>query len=471
MYSYHQEEGEAPPFSSLFGENSDDGDESDGGGDAACAAAAAAAAALHSAEPPPMATPQTIDETDLHAVTKRIGEALPCVCCRRQHRGGSDGHATNLLAPEPTGDDQDLEPARSAALVELHYRIELIGRHMGSLALCRGSRGDALHEAGAVDATLGVLAALNRNEMLRAGAGAGASTKDDNPKHEVSYEVDAPTPNENEMVQLPPIRSSSCIDALDQAAIALASACMGSIRDLACGNASNRAAISDYSTALAFPSCSTPSDDATTVITGPQILASYVKRYHLLHWEDILQLEGGIGRDRRGRKELRLLTDATGAIRNSSHSTPKTCAGLHSALLTEMFIWRLKEGSKETDAENVPTTLPDSSRPWREASFRIAGSLINISERCFACAQFCGADLDLIRLLVEAWGGAAAKKKQTPASTPMLHLGLAAILHSADAISPLDESLASILAKEDARKQFARKKEAERQKRIAQGLK
>jgi len=84
----------------------------------------------------------------------------------------------------------------------------------------------------------------------------------------------------------------------------------------------------------------------------------------------------------------------------------------------------------------------------------------------------------LIHLLVEAWGGAGAKAagpkgktKQTTASTPMLHLGLAAILHAADAISPLDESLRSILDKEDARKDFARKKEAERQKRIAQGLK
>ena len=220
------------------------------------------------------------------------------------------------------------------------------------------------------------------------------------------------------------------------------------------------------------------SDDPTTV-TGPQILASYIGRYHLLHWEDILHLQNDSVCNERGKRELRLLTDATGAIRNSSHSTPKTCAGLHSALVTEMFIWRLKEGSKQNGPESVPATLPDSSRPWREASFRIAGSLINISERCSACAEFCGADLDLIHLLVEAWGGAAAnntagakgKKKQTPASTPMLHLGLASVLRAADAISPLDEALRSILAKEDARKEFARKKEAERQKRIAQGLK
>lgn len=423
---------------------------------------------------PPMATPQidTIDETDLRAVTRRIGEALPSVCTR--HSGGSDGC-------------QDLAAVHSAAAVaELHYRSELIGRHMGSLGLCRGSRGDALHEAGAVDATLSVLAALNRHEMLRAEAVTNSTC-----------EVVTQTADENEMVRLPPIHGKSIIcnnandeklssspqiddtsgwTILDQAAIALASACLGSIRDLACGNASNRADISEYISEIS-PFCCTSTDPTT--VTGPQILASYVKRYHLLHWEDILHLESENGCIGRGRKELRLLTDATGAIRNSSHSTPKTCAGLHLALVTEMFIWRLKEGSEQDGLESVSTTLPDSSRPWREASFRIAGSLINISERCSACAEFCGADLDLIHLLVEAWGGAAAnttagakgKKKQTSASTPMLHLGLAAILHAADAISPLDEALRSILAKEAARKEFARKKEAERQKRIAMGLK
>ena len=409
---------------------------------------------------------RTIDETnDLRAAARRIGEKLPRV---------------------PDTDNDQL--AARPAIVELQYRTELIGRHMGSLALCRGSRGDALHEAGAVDAVLNVLAHLNRHEML-----CGAFVDDGNSAHEIAA-------HGNEMVRLPPIQhvqgpatiSSSnasgndlfCLQnseetigwsTLDQSAIALASASLGAVRDMACGNSSNRAAIAEYRTIL----LSYGSSDEETTVTGPQILASYVKRYHLRQWEDILHLEGDSGRDGRGRKELRLLTDATGAIRNSSHSTPKTCAGLHSALVTEMFIWRLKQGSEEGGPDNAPTALPNASRPWREASFRIAGSLINISERCSACAQSCGSDLDLIRLLVEAWGGAGtsnsiggkAKKKQTPASTPMLHLGLGAILHAADAISPLDEELRFILDKEDARKEFARKKEAERQKRIARGLK
>ena len=365
MLAHQEEEDASPPFSSLFGENGDDGDESDGGGPIPAE--------------PPMATPQidTIDETDLRAVTGRIGEALPIVCSR--YRGG-DGYATDILA----------------VVAELQYRTQLIGRHMGSLALCRGSRGDALHEAGAVDATLRVLANLNRHEMLL------------RPEALTNSTCGVATQTQNEMARLPPthgngiicnsandenLSSSPQIDdatgwtPLDQAAIALASACLGSIRDLACGNASNRAAISEFKTESEIPPFCCTSDDSTTV-TGPQILASYIKRYHLLHWEDILRLGSDNDCNERGKKELRLLTDATGAIRNSSHSTPKTCAGLHSALVTEMFIWRLKEGSKQSGPESVPATLPDSSIPWWEASFRIAGSLINISERCSACAEF-----------------------------------------------------------------------------------
>lgn len=188
----------------------------------------------------------------------------------------------------------------------------------------------------------------------------------------------------------------------------------------------------------------------------------------------------------RGIKELRLFTDATGAIRNASHSTPKTCADLHAASVTEMFIWRLKHGSKENsendsgdgDDSARQLHLPDASRPWREACFRIAGSLINISEKCPDSARRCGSDLDLVHLLVEAWGGAGSNssKKQTPASTPLLHLGLAAILHAADDYllnigqGGLDAVLRAVLDKEEARKRFARKKEAERQERIARGL-
>ena len=435
-----------PPFSSFFGEVDDGGDYESAGNVRA-----------RDAESPRVQL-DTIDETDLRAVTRRIGDELPHLAAPPPPPAAA--------APPPAAAPGDA-PAAAPAVAELQYRTGLIGRHMGSLALCRGRRGDTLHEAGAVAATLSLLAGLNRDVLLLHGAWADdavrlptipAIVSGDGGKHSPSCE------SNNEVV---------IWSALDQATVALASACIGGIRDMACGNASNRAAISEYRTGIIH----IISNDERTAVTGPQILASYVKRYHKISWEDILGLEGGSGRDGRGKRELRLFTDVCGAIRNASHSTPTTCAILHSASVTKMFLWRILQGSKDDSPENVPT-LPDASRPWREASFRIAGSLINISERCSGCAKLCGSDLDLIRLLVEAWGGAGTKAagpkgktKQTTASTPMLHLGLAAILHAADAISPLDESLRSILDKEDARKDFARKKEAERQKRLAQGLK
>ena len=332
-----QEEPEPPPFSSLFGEV-DDGSDCESAGDAWCA---------RDAESPRRAQLDTIDETDLRAVTRRIGDELP-----------------HLAPPAP------------AAVAELQYRTGLIGRHMGSLALCRGNRGDVLHEAGAVDAILSLLAGLNRDVLLLHGAWADdavrlpaipAIVSGGGRKHSPSCE------SNNEIMMW---------SALDQATVALASACIGGIRDMACGNASNRAAISEYRTETIHIS----NGERTLEVTGPQILASYVKRYDKLHWEDILGLEGGSGRDGRGRKELRLFTDACGAIRNASHSTPTTCAILHSASVTKMFIWRLLQGSKDNSPENVPT-LPDASRPWREASFRIAGSLINITVRGVLSAQ------------------------------------------------------------------------------------
>lgn len=466
-----------PPFSSLFGGDDEDCDEAaDDAHDYKYTDTSAA----------DQIKVEMIDESNLQAVTHRIGKHLPCVI---------DPSASNI-------DEQAYSAAH--AIAELHYRIELIQRHMGSLALCRGSRGDALYEAGAVDVALGVLAGLNRDldcgctssrrtgmqssDELECGELCAVAT-DTVRLPIIKHEDEVEAPSENTAIY------QSTWSEVDQAAVALASACLGAIRDLACGNASNRAAVSEY-TITCCEHCICGNESGS----GPQILASYIRRYHGIYWEDIIILPGDIEtataatdtstqNTARGKKELRLFTDATGAIRNASHSTPRTCSELHAASVTEMFIWRLKYGSKEDsvdcnrnmngDDAGVLPSLPDASRPWREASFRIAGSLINMSERCSDSAKLCGTDLALLQLLVEAWGGAGSgsSKKQTSASTPMLHLGLAAILHAADnhlrsiGQDGLNAGLRLILDKEEARKRFAQKQEAERQKRIARGLK
>ena len=467
---YSDEDG--PPPNLLFG-----GDEDEDEDDATDAAAAS----------PPGAKDQIgierVDESNLRSVMQRIGQDLPRVCV-----GDTTGAAQPIYQSSATA-------AEAIAVAELHYRTELIQRHMGSLALCRGSRGDALHEAGAVDAALSVLAGLSRDYF--------------DGENCASCKCKCSDAIGNTAVRLPVVSSidkagrqndgkesphhQSIWSEVDQATVALASACLGAIRDLACGNASNRAAVSEYvhPVTLCCDKCSSCACSNQNQ-NGSQILASYVRRYHEMKWEEIISLavdDSLCNTDctSRGRKELRLFTDATGAIRNASHSTPKTCADLHAANVTEMFIWRLKHGSKEyyeecscdVDNNTKRLRLPDASLPWREASFRIAGSLINISEKCPDSSRRCGSDLALVYLLVEAWGGAGTNfpKKRTSASTPLLHLGLAAIVHSADGHllhigqGGLDPVLRTILDKEEARKRFAQKKEAERQDRIARGLK
>lgn len=418
---------------------------------------------------------EMIEESSLWAVTHRIGQPLP-------HVSGNSSTSHGVCVDDDAAETaRQMQQSTALAIAELQYRSELIQRHMGSLALCRGNRGDALYEAGAVGAALDVLAGLNRDADYKCSASVDNDAAVRLPIIARTIEGDGETDQTDNTAVY-----QSTWSKLDQATVALASTCLGAVRDLACGNASNRAAISEYlyTTKCCSDNCNTCSNQSQS---GSQVLASYVRRYHEVKWEDIISLLDVGSSSLRGRKELRLFTDATGAIRNASHSTPKTCAGLHAASVTEMFIWRLKHGSKDEcedgsgdrDISSRKLRLPDARRPWREASFRIAGSLINISEKCPDSARRCGSDLDLVHLLVEAWGGAGrnSSTKQTPASTPLLHLGLAAILHAADdhlisiGQEGLDPGLRAILDKEEARKRFAQKKEAGRQERIARGLK
>ena len=222
---------------------------------------------------------------------------------------------------------------------------------------------------------------------------------------------------------------------------------------------------------------------------------------------------------------MRLFTNVTGLIRNATHSTKLNCDAFHNEGITDSFIWRLKHGSfypVNTDGlPNVesqyikndscvkvhsttlvslsgivinPPTLPEATKPWREACFRISSSLINMAEKCQNCAIQCGKDISLLYLLIESWGGVSLSEKSNKLSftksklktTPMLHLGLAATLHVAQDIlnnlvkhdhsivnecagqTYLLDSITQILKKEEARKIFAQKKEMKRQEILAE---
>jgi len=128
------------------------------------------------------------------------------------------------------------------------------------------------------------------------------------------------------------------------------------------------------------------------------------------------------------------MTNALGVIRNISHSTPFNCQGLHQVGMTLSLIHRLlcvnvnANSGDETDGNcagnrmhgksegegdsscsyRYTYTLPDVTKPWREACYRSSGSLINMAERCHDVAVECGERDDggaLILILIQSWGG------------------------------------------------------------------
>mmetsp|Transcript_23997 Transcript_23997/g.70787 ORF Transcript_23997/g.70787 Transcript_23997/m.70787 type:complete len:407 (-) Transcript_23997:59-1279(-) len=367
-----------------------------------------------------------IDESDLHAVSRRIA-----------------------LSPSVGRDRGEVEE-------EIKYKTGLVERHMGSMAQCRGKQAEILREAGAVDALFRALDGL----------------------------IDGIWDGDNVGALLPTVSTSEeVIDAAEYASVDFAIVCFGAVRDLACGNARNRAAINALSDDLTSNESPILTDrtGSTGRRDGISILSEYLRRYHLLTWKDILNLPGTsfASDSSRGQKELRLLTNVVGAIRNATHSTPRTCVSLHELSVTDMMIWKLKfgEGSHrgntgvaDVHANDHLLHLPDTRKPWREACYRIAGSLINMSEKCNACSERCGTDIDLVFLLVEAWGG----KINDSASTPPLHLGLAAILRSTEKRMRLDgglnKDLIRILEKEEERRKSAQEKEKNRKKSLKQHL-
>lgn len=211
-------------------------------------------------------------------------------------------------------------------------------------------------------------------------------------------------------------------------------------------------------------------------------------RYHELNWVDILNLPMCSGTSKndtkadipiteRGKKELRLFTNTLGAVRNASHSTPYNCQAFFESGLTNLLTWRLSLDLNALDEKaniSITSTMSDSSRYWREAKYRAAGSLINLAEKCPSVAYQLGSDRQMILLLIETWGGANAISSDPKKlkCIPLLHLGLAAILHAADdgaLEGGLDDVMKRILEKETIRKKMAQKKEEEKKNRLKHG--
>ena len=175
---------------------------------------------------------------------------------------------------------------------------------------------------------------------------------------------------------------------------------LGALRDLSCGNSLNRQSIGNFTINNFY-------GDNTSLSSGIGIISFFVERYHGQSWETILCVPNSLSVEQvnictdsnndepteRGKLELRMMTAAIGVIRNATHSTRANCEAFHAYGITNLFIWRLTNtGTNISSSENnfchsnnesaQISRLPHASKPWREATFRIASSLINMSEKC-----------------------------------------------------------------------------------------
>jgi len=412
--------------------------------------------------------------TCLHSVVRRIGSPF---LCQRTCNLEADS-----LEDQPTiiSDDRSTESRKNACvicnIIDMRQRINGIQHYMGTMAQCRGSGGETLRNAGAISAllnTLWRLAVPSRGDNFKAIVLLPQmACKDEGANCDLKNLCDNHLHLKNDDRSFGGI----LVNEFDMTVLDLATSCLGSLRDLSCGSAFNRAAV------LAW---SPPSPcRAACIENGVHLLSNYVKRYDRWRWEEILSLEQR-GLDTRsagpanecaastdrGKKELRLLTNALGVIRNTSHSTPDVCQEMFNHGLVGPLVWHVMSHSflKNRLSTTNASSLPDVSLPWREACFRAAGSLINLAEKCPDVALQLGSNRELIHHLIETWGGASAiafdQIKTSARALPLLHLGLAAIMNAAadGALAEgLDEIMVHVLENEKMRKRVAQRKEDER---------
>ena len=316
----------------------------------------------------------------------------------------------------------------------LMHMQSVITTYLGSMAQCR-VHGKEMDHLGGIEHLMHILHALITNweqehkDINEHGHGHGHGHEHEHKKGENNEQKD---------------------NLLQELEFNLVNVTLGALRDLACGNASNRLHIGQYkfynkrSEAASTMATDTAKDTATSTFysNGISIISYFIQTYGNQTWEQIAG--NGNGNGNGNRLQLRSMTNALGVMRNITHSTPFNCQALHEANMTTHFINRLRgrtcarpctgnydniddanatnadadadadgrdratnsSGDNDTSREDVGcSSLPDASKPWREACYRIAGTLINMAEKCQGAAVQCAKDEELIFILIESWGG------------------------------------------------------------------
>jgi hypothetical protein len=428
---------------------------------------------------------------DLYSIIQWIGSPLLCRLLEEKESNdaiheeqssiseGDEYNNVNLLSENVT--------CIICSIITLHQRMNAVQHYMGTMAQCRGTGGDTLREAGAISALLNVLWYLNipikiDNKVITMLPQMLYSNDD----HDDCSRFDLNCICNHHLYLRKNDKSISFDDIvtneLQMTAINLATSCLGSLRDLACGSAPNRAAV------LIWTPPASCCNETCMIDNGVHLLCEYVARYDGYTFADILSLkqrefdttraeeatiECLVTSTDRGKNEIRMLTNVLGVVRNTSHSTPDICQEMFKHGIVDCLVPLLLTSSSgsRNDQSTTSSSLPDVSCPWREASFRTAGSLINLAEKCPDIASLLATNRQLIVCLLEFWGGNTAnvidKLKTSSRALPVLHLGLAAILNAAadGALDGgLDEVMTCVLKNETIRRTGAQKREDERKR-------
>ena len=301
----------------------------------------------------------------------------------------------------------------------LNHVEYVISMYMGSMAQCR-IHGKEINRLGGIDHLMTILYTLIGYWKLKEQSGKNASGSLEGSEQD-TYELE----------------------------LQVANVILGALRDLSCGNALNRIQIGQYD--YQIQSKETCGNDVPVVIStdistsanariynGIRITSFFITRHAHQTWEEI------------PKAELKSMTNALGVARNITHSTPYNCKALHETGMTSVFIDRLLGKVQSADQNGNATlslsfakshlgeiascrSLPDSSKPWREACYRLAGTLINMAEKCRDAAIECAGDEDIIWILIDSWGGvkdwnALSDTGDLKKAIPVLHLGLFAVL-------------------------------------------
>jgi len=210
--------------------------------------------------------------TDLHSVVKLIGSSFPY----EQHQ--EDSYASNNYK------------CIVCNIIDMRQKESAIKQTMGTMAQCRGSGGEKLREAGAISSVLSILwrlivpLPLIRDNKVQHGTLLPRMSCEYDDHSDKTFDLNDLC---NKHIHLQNSESNSTtnfddtiLNEFDMTTLDLATTCLGSLRDLACGSAENRSAILSWIP----PPNNSFDNDQCIIENGVHVICAYINRYHQMTW-------------------------------------------------------------------------------------------------------------------------------------------------------------------------------------------